>query len=568
MVGMKPQARLSEWKWIVKIHDRIMLAFYVYILLKYRLLALIMPGSLLDDYQYLDCFLVGRYKFIGRSDRCSGQLVTGFVLLFGIYRVIVIYFGPKSKFYATEFLLNDYEDVQSLEPVRMEPPVDRYGGFAKRKKDNYSAVIEDPISMVTPTTKAGVEAEAPFRVDPIFYLRSPFQTGATEWILRPNRTAKSWLILSKSTQTLTALALAGLFFWQFIIWYMIGGSILSNMGYELSYWNCVSWLRSEQTALRRSSNNNHNNYSYIYLAPRVLASELRVDDLPSRIEYVWGNWQQATGYQLIRSLADILENEFVYLEFFFAFTASLYLLTIHSIDVLINGNSIKTQLEELLDRLNKQPRPDRSCSLVGRGAQFARHLNGGNPYQLSMRAIMTRHRTIYRTNTSLAPAPSWGLSSEVVRLQAILVDHFQLTTAYNYYMSGFFIFQFACWFSYTAVVCFWMGSVRSRAIEKEFVIVETGATALAVVLFSTAAIVRSRNAQLYPLMTQLMANDLADPLTKLRWLSLIRYYYPKSLYCFTLFETNEISWLYCLKLVSWILSAFVVLASFFYQKRP
>jgi hypothetical protein len=92
-----------------------------------------------------------------------------------------------------------------------------------------------------------------------------------------------------------------------------------------------------------------------------------------------------------------------------------------------------------------------------------------------------------------------------------------------------------------------MGTLRSRAIETEFVIAEISVTLLSLVLLSMAALVRSQNVQMYPIITQIMAKDSIDSLTKTRWLTIVQHYYPRSLYCFTLFDISEISWLYCLK---------------------
>jgi hypothetical protein len=610
--GNKPYARLAKWKLSVTIHDRFMLGLYLVLLIKYRLISLISPGSLLDELRYLDCFLFGRYKFIGRTDRCSGQIVTGLVILFGLYRIVVIYCEPRFRFYALEFLLNDFEDVQANELIRMESPEHEnepgddspttvgssttkssYGHH--RQVAGRSAAAGTASGRTSSSSGGSRSAARKSRVDSICYIKNPFHLGRSEWYLRPNRSPESWLLLNQCTRIIFALLVLASVAWFAIIWYMIGGSIISDLGFEISYSTCVSWLRDEQFQLQRRQqhpqqhHHNHHQqqqqqhqlinvseqhyYSYIYKAPKVIASEMKVDNLPARIAISSENLQRPTLYNVVRIAADLIENQLIYMEFNFAFSATLYLLTIQSIDVLINGNQIKAQLVDLLGRLSRQPLIDRSASVEQFAASPTRRQHTRSLCStFSLRSMMDSHGGRRRLTTITSPhhcnggleggcacacaaahfrrahpAPSWGLTGDMTRVQAILADHFQLTISYNRFMSFYFVFQFSLWISYTLVVCTWMGSIKSRAIETEFVMAETGATFLSVLLFSVAAMVRSRNAQLYPLMTQIMARDSTDSKSKLRWLTLIRFYYPKSLYCFTLLDTNEISWLYCLK---------------------
>ena len=358
--GNKLLAKVLSWGLMVSLHDRFMLAFYSYILVKYRLIWML---SLLDDYRYLDCFIVGRFKFIGRTDRCSGQIVTGFVILFGIYRIGCIYLDPKFKFYTVEFLLNNFEDVQTncREPVLVRSyssplaPAEGAVGFTDasrfaRHSDSRAGPTGRPAKWRAPrrhrsTPSFGSEPASQPIVDSIFYLRSPFEPDRAEWILRPNRTADSWLLLSLCTRILFAIALVSYLSWNMIIWYMIGGSTVTDLGFEMSYSTCVAWLESEQPANANTSDGAAATTwaslrASVYMPPKLVAAEMKIDDLPARIPISFDSTQKATPYNMIRMLADILENQLVYTEFNFAFMSSLYLLTIQSIDVIINGKQI------------------------------------------------------------------------------------------------------------------------------------------------------------------------------------------------------------------------------------
>lgn len=239
----KPLARLFKWNSIVTAHDRFTMGFYLFIFLKYQLLSLIAPGSLLDDYQYLDCLLLGRYKFIGRTNRCSGNIVSMFVLLFGIYRIIVIYFEPNFRFYAIELLLNDFEDLQSNEPVRMGSLAYVGDGTNRTLNRQYVPII----SLDALAEYEGMHV-AKSRIDSICYLKSRFKPKYNEWILRPNRTAASWLLLDKYSKIFTIVTLTSLICSLSIIFYMICGSVLFDLGFEMSYSTCVAWLKDWQAA--------------------------------------------------------------------------------------------------------------------------------------------------------------------------------------------------------------------------------------------------------------------------------------------------------------------------------
>lgn len=81
-----------------------------------------------------------------------------------------------------------------------------------------------------------------------------------------------------------------------------------------------------------------------------------------------------------------------------------------------------------------------------------------------------------------------------------------------------------------------------------------GGTLFALFVFVGAALTRTLNHRLYEPITRAMALDDDRSVTKLRWATLMRYYTPKAMYCFNLFGSIEISWMFCIQVSCVMLS--------------
>jgi hypothetical protein len=139
------------------------------------------------------------------------------------------------------------------------------------------------------------------------------------------------------------------------------------------------------------------------------------------------------------------------------------------------------------------------------------------------------------------------LAERVARLQATLVDHFELIKSYNPFISYVLAIVIFIWMTYTIMLCIWMGSTSSRSIMLEFVAFELYAAAYLMPLLGVTSLTTSQNRRLYPLIASVMALDDTNPDEKARWWTIISYYYPKPMFCFTLFNSIQISWLFSLK---------------------
>lgn len=596
----RPLNKLKRMDSFMKTHFKISTAIYCFLLIKYLFIdSFSFKGKLsfLADYYYLDCLLIGRFRFVGRTNRMSGEILLVFVIMFSVYRFICLLFVPQHfKFVSIEFLLYDYEDVLmneiKSESLAATPSLSPMPGYHQefsslrtmpsylRAHERVVADCNNQTIAFGKATKYKINQEFPLGLDganklALFYLREHFDANVQErLILRPNRSAESWLKLNECTCLLSIGAVCTIVGWLLLMYYTLGGSVLTNLGFELSYPTCVTWLRDCQLEQANATNpatgatSNLNcstpksslfDLTTIYQTPRVLGHERPLDQIPSVIPLE--GIQQMGWYNLARLLADLVENHLVYIEFIDNFVCLVYVNSINSFDVILNARQIKRRLEQLIHSLEQRQSHQRASyrtydstiTITGpmvRAANSARWRAGG-PAE-SMPTIQDHDVETLE---------------QIDKIQAILTDHFELVKSYNAFISFFTTIYLLCWLLATMTVCSWMATIKSRStgIEKEFAMAEIGGTMVAFFLTVPFAITKSENTRLYPLISRAMALDLSDPTKKHRWSTIIKHFYPRPLYCFAIFGSSEISWLFCLKLVSWVMSAFVVMANFFYM---
>jgi hypothetical protein len=493
-------SEVYSWRTAAKFVHYAAVTYYSICVSKYLFVRLISPGSPLEAYRWMDCFIPGRFRFIGRTNRISDQIACFILFCMGIFRVSMVNFTQDFRFYACEFMLNDYKYVSSMKPVVRLCPTGTNAAPAavpaKHKK--------------RPTASTGRSR----KVDSIFYVKNRFGLHRDEWILRPNRTPSSWLRVCRYT---TFAAIGTLFVivgWYTLLSYFLAGSILTDLGFEMSYPTCTRWLRDEQAIDSRR-------YSYIYVAPKVLASDRTIDELPARVSISTADLKTMSSYRIVLMLFDVAENLTTYTEFISFVCAIAHLLIINSIDIVANAMLIKSQLVQLIDQSEE--------------------------FEGMRSTLTTRAQTLHGENRPQLVIAHRQLLDKITRMQAIILDHFKLTKTCNRFTSYFFAYLFSVWIGYTAVICTWVGAVKSRTVEFEFVIAQLLAAVFVIALLSTAAIVRTYNFQLYPLMVQIMSRRSNDIETSIRWASFMNFFYPRPYYCMVLFDNLELSWLFNLK---------------------
>ena len=279
---------LDEVKKLHRARFVLRMSVYLIELIRYLLIHLISLDALYE-YHYLDCFLLGRFRFIGRTNKISSRIMLTFLSGFIMYRYITFVIKPDFKLQIVEFLLYEYKQVvdaetkfKSSQPTGniLNPPARAQYSSADQRVDEIK--IGNESGLVEP--------------NPVLYLRNHFDGHSidSKWILRPNRTSESWIILRGWVRFGQCTLGAVIILFISVSAYSIAGSILTDLGYEIAYPTCVAYIQDKQRAPEASAqitstlgDNNrtttsdfHTNeldYSYIYLTPTKMANQINTD---------------------------------------------------------------------------------------------------------------------------------------------------------------------------------------------------------------------------------------------------------------------------------------------------
>lgn len=499
---------------------RTLLWLHLLLLVKYVLIEVLAHSGLLDNVRWIDCFMLGRFRFVGRTNKISGWMaIWALVTFLCMQSVNAAQLSTKFRFHFIEFLWHNLRDVLRFEA---------YGPTRNR-------LIASGDQTMAPQEQCVPSAADNF--NPLFHIR----TERGHIILRPNRSAECWLKMDQLNRALFFGLATSFLVWCALLTFAIGGSIFTGTGFELAYSSCARWLRDQQKVDKAA-------FAYIYRTPLRLADELPFEKLPTVISI---ELPAATAYNLVRIVVDLAENYLIYVEFTWAVWSTFYLVICSSIDVINNAEQIKPMLSAAINRFNGQ----RSVKIT--------------PLSVVPTAFNKRKQAKLRktkrqpSNLSRPPeTPSVEAEGEqrlaivVEHLQAVLVDHFELIRSYNTFVSYILNLPIGCWISYTLIICIWMSRIKHLTLETEFKMAQIGALFCTFSVMSSAVIVRSHNRALYPLIASLMALDdlevqkfpsSMNSITKYRWITIMKYYAPKPTFCFTLFNSTQVSWLFCLK---------------------
>jgi hypothetical protein len=497
----------------------------IFALIKYSLIQLLWNVELLADFRGLDCFILGRLKYFGRTDRISWTMAMwAIVLLIERHLVCRSSWMRRFHFHAFEFLLHNYDEVRLIELAYLEHGQQRSLPEAGTSPLASTHRLEAgcPSHQADKSVYVNYNNESipnGIRYNLLFHFRNPFAAGADgvgcQFILRPNRTSNSWLVLTRMTRLSFWLSIMTCVSWFVVVFIGTFGSMLSDAGFETSYASCVVWLRAQ-----RRQNASEWALELIYRPPEVLAHELPLEQMPALVLPEWGRLKGLSVYHALRIVLDLTETYFLFFQFLFHFLITFYTATLISLDILLNVREIWRDMKALIDRLE---------------------LNKLNPNKL----VGTP-----KTNP-FSVLEDRRLAGDISHVQAKLADHQALIKSYNSLMSYTFTKPIIWWASYNLVVCIWIGSLKNQAATNELLWVEVFASVLMLSILFTAAVTRSQNKLIYGLITRLMALDSNNVMTKRRWNKVLSFFSgSKPMFCFKLFDSYEVSWFFCVKVSS------------------
>lgn len=532
--------RFSKLNSLIKIYWPFM---YISSALRQGLIILI-SCDWMSDYHWLDCFIVGRGVFPGRTNKINSVMIAAAAILIGTYRATLQFLMPKHKFLGHEFILYELDQVIENELY-----------FEKTLFDKTSAPMRDLVGRASPSYLAdtisilGADQREPLKAqslfgNSIFYIKNTLllPAGSQEYILRPCRTSKSWDILNKFALYSTVQILFSLISWALIMFGLVGPAIMTEAGFELNYPSCVRWLSRQQQQVGV-----HNNFTSIYRPGKRLACDIPLDDIPTFLPYK--GFHQVTPYSAYRFVGDFIENSIWYLDYNLLIMSQIFVVSLTSMDLIINAREIERRLRRIIGRLRM-----RTASRVlspetplGTLRRF-RFCGAGEPKGHNHRSLpfgachLPQLSTIQGLNHDHDQ-----LELEVRHIQAIIIDHFLMVRSYNSFMSFFLFASLVIWFTYSFIFCVWMSKVKSKTVETDFVVSESLSFCIVLYLLAGAAITRSFNHRLYPLVASATAIDDNWKVTKRQWLIVMKYYSPRPLHSFMLLNSIEINWLFCLK---------------------
>lgn len=461
---------------------------YSFMLLK-QILIIMLQFDVFEDFGLLDCFLFGRYAVVGRTAISSQYIGLILMLFIVVYRGALTTPENKFRFYREEFL---------LEGCNVRGDDDDDG-------DDTCKPNREWLSIQMPTSRTDKHH------NPVHYIKTLNSSLCdTNHILRLNRTDQSWLLFSRLTVIRVCYYLTC---WIITVVYscLVIPTLINNQGFEMTHSSCVNYIR------RHYSGSKRNQYDYIIDGellhqPRLTwrSSQQLPRILPMK------NLCKPTAYHIIRVAFDLLQNLIVNADTTILFAFNIVMLTSIAFDVVLNTKLIHRRLVRLVEALRRQF-DERHEASRSRGPS------------LLMSRRFNKHQR------------------EISRVQELLVDHFRLIARYNPYAS----FQTMCMIvgstSSILLVTIWYSLLGNLSGQVEYIVLSTWVTLLLLHSLGAFAYVRVANYNLYRLIWTATALDTDLIGSKMRWLKLLGYYRPKSMYCFRLFASTEISFLFCLK---------------------
>lgn len=597
-----PLEKLDSIIRFAQAHHYLLLSVYIVDGLK-NIVIIILGIDYFSDYHLLDCFILGRFRYIGRTSKIGSWLLLIVANNFILSRAYMYYFAKDNRFYFFEFLLYDRVYVERMDKQERQFDVKRkslIGRIRHRSNSNEFQTInmndslksyqihnktnDSSLQGYSMTSSASVNQEQT-NLDSFFFVRNQYtdhnHSPEWNWFLRPNRSLKCWRKLSRINLFAFLMAINQFMLTVLFMIFVIGGQIVSHLGYQLSYSHCAGYLNNVQARqisewAGQIKNTSDLDYNWIYVPSQsnifglvngtrtnILADQIEMDNLPFVIPWVFSS-QWTSAYGFMRVLFDFLNNFLWYNDFTTFLISQSYIVFGSSTDIIMNVIEIREQLKSIIQRLRERHLRDSFQSSMFRSTHRDRKTSNiidSSHFVLPPRTDISdsvEHELVGQQNDQM-------IILDMIRVQTLLVDHFEKIRGYSLYISFYIVLIVSLFFQQFFGISYWMTTIKSRAVEREFILTETVSCALATVLLSGMAITRSYNYKLYSLVTSAMALDEFTANTKTRWMLILKFFYPEPMYCFNFLRSTEISWLFILNIAVWVISVYLVLASFWFN---
>lgn len=473
---------------LAKIQVYILLVVYTTLISK-SLASILLDFPAFAQVRFLDCYLVGHFRFIGRLDKANKYIGLFLLLASAGYRYS-LHSVTDSKFYCLEFLLRGYDEAASSELTANARPV----GPGRPGHQ------PPPGPSTCPTDHHHLDASIIYFVK----CRTSHRGRPVDRCLRPCRGATSWLKLSNLALFIFVAQLTSILTFCLFISVAILPTLATRLGYMLSYPNCVGWLRQLDHPARHSA----------ILDLEQMRADGPIGDSKLGFILAYRDFLPLNWFHCIRYAVEVLEILFIDWDVLLSFSVHYLIHLIMIYENYLNQAGIKQRLQQLVRCLTECRKNNHDC--------------------------------LHHTTASNGLA-SCQMEREISRVQSLLVDHFSTISQYNRYVSYHCSVCITVWFIYTGILCAWLSFAGRGSVRVEFYVAELMIIGLVFMLLVPISFVKHINHRLYAVITSAMALDHHMDTTKLNWITILQHYYPNPMYCYALFGTIEISFLFCLK---------------------
>lgn len=486
-----------------------------------------------SSYRLIDCFLLGRTTLSGTYTQVSQRMSLLLVLSQSAWILYLLIGKPVVRLGCLEFLLYTGDQVKAIEL-----------GANDRSQ---SAVCSGPRRSTHTAEGPTIGYETKF-VDslqhkmikfPVFQYREPLLRSAerskrglprkSSIRFRKNRDFKCWSNIFRSASKFQTYCI----YLTSVLWvpylFSFVSVIATRQGFELNYSTCTNYLKLIDREDQK--------FSFIY---HVDANQINITKPLSFFLELTDTIAINEPYHQIRLIIDFMQSFFVVNGAAIAFISHTYYLVIIARDVENYLDTLEDEFERLV------------CDLRCRRADGRQTLclYGGLILDGKVVDVPTFGQVRRKSSES---ERNLNLNQIISDLQAQSMDFWKTIAQYNTYIKTFLSITITIWVVFSVLAAEFL-LAPNGVIFYDLIGSQLVSSAYFIGVIGQLAKITQRIRCLYPKMASAMALDDDCTGTKTRWPTMLSYFHPQPLYCFTI-AGFTISWNFCLQVSATVQSS-------------
>lgn len=529
-------SNLPDYDKIALVYHIFSITFLTILVIKY-IIAMVLEHCSLDEYHYIDCYLIGRTVLTGSMLSATKYWLFSSIVQQLIWEALMLIFKPKIKMDSLEFILTNLSKVISWEPKKDESVrrysrnsihlnVDEMSNSDLRRLSRVSNIdyYNHDADFSYPSNK--FSHEEPSIHTSIAHLKIPYLHHGTDvFLLRPNRTAQVWMMYQRYSFYFFAFIIISLLFWTLSTIYLAIHGSATRRGFELTNNLCVEWIITQYRSSNLTQSSKISNYAHIYVPHDDYPLDVPVTSTILPLE----NLLMHSLYHKLRIALTVFESTFVMFNGGLQVLCQLYTCSIIVADSIIHIQHCKRKLKDYIRSVGWR-------------------LDGGDNEFLSLNVVQ---------NTQLSndildddSASSRCRMDKVMELQALVYDLFYQMDRNNGFITVFMPHFLMAWLYTGATSCFLQltpafSGQTSMVLECFSFWLYYGL--YVVVILCSISTVESYSRKLYKYIASAMVYDNSIFTTKLNWIVLMSQYYPMPYHCYKMLGKTAISFVFILQ---------------------